>query len=110
MDISKLTDREKSVLLAKAMGWEIQTWPNETEVVIRVPPRRKGINDLYDSENMASAKKAITWGWLNIPAYTRWLDSLSVATWILVSGNGIAFGLDKLVIEAGLVELEEEKG
>ena len=124
MDIIDLTPQEKSVLLARAMGryvepmyndelerqglggllsWEeIPYKPGHTWELYPVP-------NLYDPANMSLAKRAIAWGWLNISSYQEWLDTPSVAVWILVNGNGISFGLDKLVIEAGLVA-EEERG
>lgn len=42
-----MNDQGKSVLLARAMEWEIQQWPHEHMVIIRVPPNRREVEDFY---------------------------------------------------------------
>ena len=78
MDISKMSDQEKSVLLAKAMGWEIDRrgdhgsydlWIDDILILQRVDYSKIGLLDsvilnkhmpnLYSPANMALAWRAI---------------------------------------------------
>ncbi len=108
IDIDGLSDQRKSMLLAKVRGWEVQTWPNETMVSIRVPPNRKEIFDLYDSDNMAAAWQIHLWA-LNENAirgeYAKWWLFGRRRPWMEVHVQRLL--LDKileLAIEVGLVE------
>ncbi len=79
MDISNLTDQEKSVLLAKVMGWEIETLPNYVDIF--APPDRwvKDAN-LYHPANMALAFQCHFWAIYYAPSvelrskYCQWFD------------------------------------
>ncbi len=130
MDISNLTDQAKSVLLAKAMGcykeeasmeqMELfygKTWRHrDTWMVWRDCNDRwmpQGLPDLYDPANMALAWRVHLWGLQAVfwTEYYRWWRSPKDRPYIYA--NAACLWLDKileLAIEAGLVELDEEKG
>ena len=109
-DIDNLTKQEKSVLLAKAMGKPL--W------IIRIDVAMMGIEDstisnLYHPANMALAFRTFYWFYHNTKLARLLLDRWSIYN---LMGNPVEeivpVLLDdilSLVIEAGLVELEEEK-
>jgi hypothetical protein len=109
-DITKLTDQEKSVMLARAMGWkykgsmlydgsgEFDKW---IEPQPPIPLMEKPKLNLYDPANMALARKVFRWAydmdlWPGFPLK------------ILVGKGGWEWGLDRILelsVEAGVIEL-----
>ncbi len=63
MDISELSDEQKSVMLARVCGWETSGPTSPT--VVSWPP------DLYDPANMALAWRVARWSWGNFPDYAK---------------------------------------
>ena len=130
MDINDLTPQEKSVLLARAMGWEIQKSHNEYtydvyfngERIAHMPDHTEG--NLYDPANMGISYLLMQWvnelmangldkpddfdaiinafNDFHLPA-KKWLAGWLDAIYLMVEDN------TELVIEAGLVA-EEERG
>ncbi len=112
MDIDNSTPREKSVVLAKAIGRS----PEHEQLIpmwmIRLPSvfsddkeLESVVFDLYEPANMALAKRAIAWGWQNISSYREWLSIPSVAVRVLVNRSGIEWGLDKLLVQILMKDL-----
>ena len=125
MDVSKMSDREKSVLLAKALGWEIQSWPNEERILIRVPPNRQPVENIYNPTNMALAWRVLNWAssrnddiddysfpyvfYQGVEELFDWEDETETPMWGMPPVEAIRRILDtilKLVIEAGIIEEE----
>jgi len=123
--IEKMTDQEKSVFLAKAMGKPL--W------IIRLDVSMMGIEDstisnLYDPANMSLAWMCLNWASerdddiddYSYPYYyAQGVEELfdtdveiKDQIWAMSPAVAQCLWLDKileLAIEAGLVELEEEK-
>ena len=108
MRINEMNDQEKSVPLAKAMGWEkkdsgfcYDIWDDDEWINQDWP-------NLYDPVNMALAKRAIEWGAANIPEFKKTLNLIGSNMWILP--GGVTELLDEILsmlIEAGLVEVND---
>lgn len=116
MDISKMSDREKSLLLAKAMGLlkrvgMVWYWKDEhADYVIGSPKRLETqVPDLYDPVNMALAWRVHLWAvdhkviGLN---YIRWFDS-GIACWLQEDAQRLWLDqILELAVEAGIIEEE----
>ncbi len=132
MDISKMSDQEKSVMLAKAMGWGVNRegdhgsydlWIEDILILQRVEYAKIGMLDsvllnkhmpsLYAPANMALAWKVAQWGH-TLPEYTQWmLEPNRLGTWFnftrMPPAEAQRLWLDKileLAIEAGMIEEE----
>jgi hypothetical protein len=99
MDITKLTDQEKSVMLARAMGWK------KVNDKFYMEPHSRGFPDkfwdeahmnFYRPANMALAKRAILWGYVNEKEFRKWLRKYALA--ILIEDGGFGRALDKLCL------------
>ena len=116
MDISKMSDERKSVLLARAMGWEVFV---THDVTVFIPPEGLsaeehdrgiiGYVDFYDPTNMALAWRAIG---VMVDKHTEIWDAF-FDWWDLEIDPGHESAqrlwLDKileLAIEAGIIEEE----
>ena len=102
-----MTDREKSVMLAKAMGWDVESGTYAFQVSGIKPPEGDMINNLYKPSKMALAWRVHLWAvdhkvvGLN---YIRWFDS-GIACWLKEDAQRL--WLDRvleLAIEAGIIE------
>ena len=113
MDISSLTDQEKSVLLAKAMGLEIS--PNGTYFKHLPDWNQEYIwgNNFYDPANMALAWRSLNWADQQRALSDRLADYfIAYLLWIEPPADAQRLWLDKileLALEAGIVELENER-
>lgn len=110
--IEGLSDREKSVLLAKAMGWEV--YPGG-HIALPADTMRSAILSFYDTANMALAWRVLNWAYEceHIEDQGRyfvlldWLDEAHLH--IEAPADAQRLWLDKvltLAIEAGIVEVE----
>lgn len=116
-----MTKHQKSTILATMMGWSEVKRPrlgwtfhavideegnyvrhplNDYATHIGASPRyavwyRWDLLDFYTPANMALAKRAIEWGYINNKAYRKWLDNY--ATKILTSEDGIGLALDAML-------------
>lgn len=127
MNIDEMNDGEKSVMLAKAMGWHVANVPrgvswynlyivdsDGTDVGLR--PLGGGIKkgelpmrlNLYYPANMALAKRTIQWGVENVPGFDGTLYLIAYAAW--TKDDGVRTLLDELVIGAELITQEEALG
>ena len=75
--IDKLSDQEKSVMLARAMGWESFIGEITKQVFVILPGDKfHRIGELYDPANMALAWRVLNWASLDsnvgIP-FAKWL-------------------------------------
>jgi hypothetical protein len=112
--IDGLSDQEKSVILAKAMEWNLKT--HEVAIggyLFRPDDSERWTNNLYDPANMALAWRVLNWG-ISDPGFGHEVDA-----WLWDEGLGYdipnlpptdaqRFWLDKiltLAIEAGIVEV-----
>jgi hypothetical protein len=123
MNISELTDQEKSVVLARLMGWECTPFG---QIILPVPEEFDWFdisiqapniaNDtLYDQQNMALAWRVLNWAstdqvnstllWDQYQQFEEfWEDS---GMWHLPPADAQRRWLDKILeiaIEAGLVD------
>lgn len=117
--IDKLSDQEKSVMLAKAMGKSPQNRQAVPDWMIEIPGIARNdkelesvVFNLYDPENMALAWRVLNW--VNYtPLSGAWNVWFYDQLWMWVPpADAQRKWLDKvleLAIEAGLVELEKEK-
>jgi len=110
--IEDMTTREKSVLLARAMGWEVQDSVQPGVSKFRVPDDNwvSWYYDLYPTNRMALAWRVLKWACLHdgLIRYRRgtidWLDFGPLQR--LPPAEAQAAWLDmilELAIEAGLV-------
>jgi hypothetical protein len=113
MDISNLTDQEKSVLLAKAMGWPIEQGLKVFgQIDWIIPPEGDMIATLYNPVNMALAWRVLNWAQEQQPEYVGqgFLDFWDVEyphLYEFSPAEAQRLWLDKileLAIEAGLVK------
>ena len=121
MDISKMSDQEKSVLLAKAMGWKtpLRKDMDDPKPLI-IPPEGDGIlwaDSLYDPVNMALAWRVLNWAYTSLPVWKhekyltegqQW-ESWFVRNIELGEPNAQRLWLAKileLAIETGIIEEE----
>ena len=108
-----MNDQEKSILLAKAMEWDVglmdeTIFPTGEDISVFIDTGDG--ESLYDPANMALAKRAIQWGVNDVPGFSAWLLFLNRAYLILLDDDGFRQALDKLLklaIEAGLVEVDD---
>ena len=120
MDLTKLSDQEKSVALAKAMGWETFNSPHTGRKMIK-RPEVVFIQDgnLYDPANMALAWRVLNWANEQhapdpqeeyiadeVQEYMRFFGA-----WLSIlppdeAQRNILDKILSLAIEAGLVEVE----
>ena len=131
MDLTKLTDQEKSVMLARAMGWSVRHDAHNPDLSHVCNERglkeysqyynRVGHNpwsimtNLYDPANMALAWRVLNWAFdvspYFLPPYwyrDHWEEYPGLAP-----ADAQRAWLDKilaLAIEAGIVELTHELG
>ena len=121
---NELSDQEKSVMLAKAMGvdWRIiplsefdDIYADSAETVILDPDNVLiGYGTLYDPANMALAWRCHLWAWRHVDIYTRYRNWWRHHTEMSPMGKPDAqrLWLDKileLAIEAGLIEVNDEE-
>ena len=113
-DISKMSDREKSVLLARAMGWKIYEFTHVMFYPLGYDPSNR-ISNLYDPAYMALAWRVLNWAYNNVVVKSQeeYLDiGQQWEQWFITN---IELGeekaqrhwLDKIIelaIEAGVVE------
>ena len=114
-EIDKMTDNEKSVLLARAMGWKLND--NVVYDVFDEFNLNVEYETLYDTANMSLAWRVLNWAEENHLTYKD--DMISrryvlpmLDLFKLPPAAAQRLWLDKileLAIEAGLVEREEEK-
>ena len=107
--MQEMSDQEKSVLLAKAMGWTVRDIVGLPADIFAPPDIWVRAGSLYDPANMALAWRVLNW------IGTQGLDDI-MASWFQEFGcihiqPSLAqrLWLDKileLAIEAGLVEVE----
>lgn len=109
-----MTDQEKSVMLAKAMGWDISLSYNQqcryitsngsTELgdVGILPYRNEG--DLYDPANMALAWRVLNW------AITSELGSWAFLAWWIDLGRLSPADAQRLWLDKILELLEQQNG
>ena len=118
--LDNLSDEQKSVMLAKAMGWEKDTyhrvWVDNTAEEVH----RTSSFNLYDPANMALAWRVLNWcheemysnQWLE---FSNWWNGYystpdSLHFWGLSPADAQRLWLDKileLAIEAGLAEVDD---
>ena len=108
------TDQQKSVLLAKAMGWKVppDTWGDW--YFIASDGERITNTNLYDPANMHLAWRVLNWAWQNKTLPT---DDSSLWFWWhernlpnLPPAHAQRLWLDKifeLAVEAGIIKLQE---
>ena len=125
--LKDLNDQEKSVLLAKAMGWKT----DDDALKIHLPNplwresgyRQNVIRNLYDPANMALAWQVLNWAWKqtgnpnNDPLSERrsqeWIDKIDqilMDYWCDSAVKAQQAWLDKifaLAVEAGLIQIDE---
>ena len=124
MTMDNLTPQQKSVMLAKAMGWEV--WNQHGVMTFRPPEgldpelfreNTIGIVDLYHPANMALAWRVLNWAMS--PHHSPWVFALAVGDfelegflyeaelWKIPPADAQRLFLDKileLAIEAGIVD------
>ncbi len=127
MNIKDLTNQEKSVLLAKAVGWKIVFPPDwcdydepfadlidanhqEIDVLLNVYPSKPWDKfNLYNPSNMYLACHIFRWFYKK---HNRLSDTIAGASLkILIGKGGVRWGLDRIVLsllEAGMIELDKE--
>ena len=130
MDISKMSDQEKSMLLARAMGWKLEMRPDlQDELPLMIFDDNIGISyadSLYRPANMALAWRVLNWA-MNQPdpptsdqRLWSWLahwwthgdSEYDPDGWLLLEqspADAQRFWLDKILefaIEAGIIEEE----
>ena len=114
--LGTMTEQQKSVLLAKAMGWEVSPlgsiFPTEGEGHVAIHPE----SSRYDPNEMALAWRVLNW-WANIEPRPQEQWEIFLGWWALMEvytmpANEVQRAwLDKiiiLVIEAGLVKNERD--
>jgi hypothetical protein len=121
MDISKLPDQEKSVLLAKAVGWRVNEqgtiYYDFPSYLVEGKSYIHPIDSLYNPANMALAFRCHLWALKHLPdnlpanfEYRIWFrngDYGKPVPW--TRKNAQRLWLDKileLAIEAGIIEEE----
>ena len=116
MDISEMSDQEKSVLLAKAMEWEVDqsyiVLPNDDNSNTRFL-----LSDLYEAP-MSVAWRVLNWAWLVHDnesgmyslKWTEWFSDIEdCVDFSMPPADAQRLWLDKileLAIEAGIIEEE----
>lgn len=120
--IENLSEREKSAMLARMMGWEFVESPDGRRRFCDsdLTEGRGGLffqDNLYDPTNMALAWRVLNW-WRDInrqkiphdDTWMQWLGwLLQNSLWMFDYDKAQAAWLDKilsLAIEAGIVEVE----
>lgn len=124
MNIDEMSEQEKSVMLARLVGWEVNQ--NNSPVgqifIYYDRPRSNAIANLYDTANMALAWRVLNWFWafckpLETPQQVTMWDGYhaDLILWMIDYGSSYedmppaeaqAAWLDKileLAIEAGMV-------
>jgi len=98
--MNEMSKQEKSVMLARLCGWQIEDIGFGKSVII--PPDETsllvGVVNLYAPANMALAKRAIEWGIENKPGYKRIVEMNSFAAWAKPAGVKVL--LDELMLYA----------
>ena len=123
MQVDEMSDREKSVMLAKAMGWAVGKFSGHTPLFGLPSDYGVGVidwyDDFYDPANMALAWRVHLWAiggndiWQEYNHFCKenlTHNSMIAPFWCFPDAQRL--WLDKvleLLIEAGLVELCEEK-
>ena len=116
MDLTKLSDEEKSVLLARAMGWEIRLIGASSCVIDNgeyLKVNALEYPDLYDPHDMALAWRVLNWATdterRNNEEMCLWWEEARLHN--RTPADAQRLWLDKileLAIEAGIVELTHE--
>jgi hypothetical protein len=124
-DITKLTDQEKSVMLARAMGlftnYDISNWSEwEREQLQHEAHSKDGLN-LYKVINFPLAWRVLNWAW-NLDPSDKLLASMGLYSW----HEEIAWIVDfdkppaeaqrlwldcilKLAVESGVIEIADKE-
>lgn len=120
--ITILTDQEKSVTLARAMGLEVSTVlinpiesgfggeePRYCDVIFYKDDEGyvHETQDIYDPERVDLARRALLWGHASVPGFRLWLETYSIAA--LIEDGGFRQALDMLMSEIGLEIMREQK-
>ena len=133
-DISKMTDQEKSVMLAKAMGWvqQVRHYGDESQVFIGgetvaivdtdlIPadglPEYYFMPNLYDPANMVLAWRVLNWARVNDAIFELAIDNHELGDhffeWASESpADAQRLWLDKileLAIETGIIDKQTIK-
>ena len=119
MNLEDMSDQEKSVMLAKAMGWEIVPHPiySDDSPLFKIPNSKEWgwelDDNFYDQMNMALAWRVLNWlgiwdqnsQWTQYTQFWGWWDQNDL--WLTSPADAQRLWLDKilsLAIEAGIVE------
>ena len=121
MDLTKLTDQEKSVMLARAMGggentfkwWTIE-FAKEGDIYTHAIPADLVVN-FYDPANMALAWRVLNWAASQREYRQEWsgwmidcIDANELVEKPAVAQRAWLDHILEMAIEAGIVELTHE--
>ena len=121
MDLTKLTDQEKSVMLARAMGWDVETksanpWsaftndePNYIEVIF-YKDAEGYLHETCDfyTDHMEVAWRVLNWAAKRFDIYEWWDVQDMPEEEPAVAQRAWLDKILELCIEAGIVEVEHE--
>jgi len=116
MQVDEMSDREKSVMLAKAMGWAVGKFSGHTPLFGLPSDYGVGVidwyDDFYDPANMALAWRVLNWATtrMKTPELYKFLHWHIHSLAMIGPADAQRLWLDKvleLAIEAGLVEVDD---
>ena len=112
MNTSVLSEKEKSVLLARAMGWHLHR--RDVGIMLRPDQSERWVTNLYDTANMALAWRVLNWVSNNKAWYEEYgylVDTFwsAMELYAMPLDEAIRMLLDTILerlIDAGLVNRE----